>query len=119
MKMVLLVDDDEDVRDALGDLLKLRGFNLKIAGNGLEALQLLQNDGIPCVILLDLVMPVMDGWQFLKRLQSSPSLSSIPVVVISAHAASNPPTGVNRIIAKPVDTDALYAAVDEHCSQAN
>ena len=117
--MVLLVDDDEDVRDSLGDVIKLRGFSLQTASNGLEALQLLQNEGLPCVILLDLVMPVMDGWQFLTKLQALPELSSVPVVVISAHAASNPPTGVDRILAKPIELADLYAAIEEHCSTVN
>jgi len=112
--MVLLVDDDDDVREALAELIKLRGFPLLTATNGVEALSLLQK-GTPCIILLDLVMPIMDGWQLLAKLRASPALREVPVVVISAHAASNPPTGVNRVLTKPIDLEDLYASLEEFC----
>jgi CheY-like chemotaxis protein len=113
--MVLLVDDDADVRDALGDLIKLRGYRVAFAENGQEALDFVLDGNEPCVILLDLVMPVMDGWALLSRLQTSVALRRIPVVVISAHATAVPPTGVQRVLLKPVDPSDLYSAVEEHC----
>lgn len=113
--MVIIVDDDQDIRDTFGDLMRLRGYKVMLARDGQEALELLQRGPEPCVILLDLVMPVMDGWQLLSRLQVSHRLRHIPVVVISAHAAGTPPAGVQRILRKPIDIADLYSAVAEHC----
>src|SRR4051812_20813559 len=62
--MVLIVDDDEDVREAVRDLVGMKGYRVEEARDGEQALALLERTEVPCIILLDLVMPVMDGWQF-------------------------------------------------------
>jgi len=113
--MVIVVDDDEDVREALGDLLRLRGYSVTMAANGREALELLHRCDPPCVILLDLVMPVMDGWQLISQLQMSKVLRDIPVVVISAHAVAMPPAGIEKLLRKPIDLDDLFSTVAKHC----
>jgi len=81
---VLVVEDDPDLREMMEQLLHLEGFATLTAPNGLEALNLL-NAGAPVkVILLDLMMPVMDGWEFRRRQRADPKLANIPVVVMSA-----------------------------------
>lgn len=83
---VLVVDDDEDIRITLADVIEHLGYQAQTAEHGAEALAILQREPVrPSLILLDMMMPVMDGAAFLAELQKSPELASIPVVVISAH----------------------------------
>jgi CheY-like chemotaxis protein len=81
---VLVVEDDPDLREMMEQLLHLEGFAPLTAPNGREALTLLQAGAPVKAILLDLMMPVMDGWEFRERQLSTPELAGIPVVVISA-----------------------------------
>ena len=84
MAQVLLVDDDADIRDSLADILREEGHSVQLAKNGLEALRALSRGAQPHVVLLDLLMPVMDGWTFLSRLRECAELASVQVVVMSA-----------------------------------
>jgi CheY-like chemotaxis protein len=84
-KLVLIVDDDEDIRDAIRQALEDEGYEVADAANGREALELLQTGPIPALILLDLMMPVMTGEQFLLEQRQRPALAQIPVVVLSAN----------------------------------
>jgi CheY-like chemotaxis protein len=82
---VLLVDDDEDTREALSELLRAEGFSVATAQNGREAIRWLrETHPAPSVVLLDLMMPVMDGNEFLRAKQIDPAISLLPVVVMSA-----------------------------------
>src|SRR5262245_34872901 len=83
---VLIVDDDYDIRATLHEILSDEGYDVASSANGFEALQALRSGTAPCLILLDLMMPVMDGWQFRAQQLSDPTLASIPVVVLSADA---------------------------------
>ena len=83
---ILVVDDDADIRDSVAEVLEDAGYRVQQAANGREALDYLQASAYPCIILLDLMMPVMDGPQFRAAQQSKPTLAGIPVVVISAGA---------------------------------
>ena len=85
---VLLVDDDEAIREALTELLVCEGFAVHPAQNGKEALDWLHRNGGPCVVVLDLMMPVMDGRTFLGIRRADPSLSKIPVLVATATRAA-------------------------------
>ena len=113
--MVLVVEDDEDVRDSIFDALTRKGYQVAVAENGQEALAVLAGRPHPCVVLLDLVMPVMDGWQFLSSVQLDPVLARIPVVVVSAHASTHPPAGTSQLLRKPFDFHDLFQAVERHC----
>jgi CheY-like chemotaxis protein len=117
---VLLVEDDVGARDALSDILRDEGYAVATAGNGREALDYLERQGTPCLILLDLVMPVMDGWEFRRRQLAAPALATIPVVVLTATAGEGVPAlAAIDILRKPVDFDALLARVERHCPRGD
>lgn len=118
-RRVLLVDDDEWVRDALAELLSLEGFAVDTARNGLEALERLHEGPTPCVILVDLLMPVMDGWQFCAAQSQDPELRDIPVAIVSATGEPlDPPHRVRAagFFRKPADLKALIATLERYCS---
>jgi len=109
--LVLIVDDDDANREALRDLLDDAGFATVDAHNGLEALKALATmTDAPTFILLDLTMPVMDGWAFCESRKKSRTLSEIPVIAISAAEISdaNRPPGVDAFLPKPIDVE-LFA----------
>src|SRR5436190_19900143 len=87
MECIMIVEDDPDTREMLERFLQLEGFDVRTAANGQIALQSLQADSSPRVILLDLMMPVMNGWQFRQAQTKDPRLSQIPVVVVTAAGA--------------------------------
>jgi CheY-like chemotaxis protein len=110
---ILVVDDDEDCREALTFLLAGEGYAVASAANGREALDYLSHSPIS-LIILDLMMPVMDGWEFRRMQKSDPRLRSVPVVVLTA--AWNPHSiDAQAIIRKPIDIDALITAVKQNC----
>ena len=113
---VLIVEDDADLRDMMAQLLNLEGFNAATVANGREALEYLQESDRPDVILLDLMMPVMDGWEFRRRQQADPSVAGVPVIVLSAldptRAAD---VNANAFLKKPLDFDRLLALVRSYC----
>lgn len=81
---VLLIEDDADVRTTLADILELEGFQVEWCEDGATALERLRAGDRPDVILLDLMMPQMDGWQFRASQEADPKMAAIPVVVLSA-----------------------------------
>lgn len=83
-KTILVVDDDAGIREALGAVLENAGYLVRLADNGETALGALAGPELPSLILLDLMMPVMDGWQFRSRQLADTRLREIPVVIISA-----------------------------------
>jgi CheY-like chemotaxis protein len=115
-RLVLLVDDDAGIRAALTDFLLDEGFVVHTAQNGREALEWLRgNGGRPTVVLLDLMMPVMDGQAFLEARACDPELSQIPVVVVSADPRrAELASGHERcvVIGKPVAPEGLLQAID-------
>ena len=87
-KAILIVEDNADIRDTFRTLFELEGFDVRLAANGEDALHRLDDEpAAPCLILLDLAMPVMDGWQFLDVLRSREDGGDIPVTVLSANVA--------------------------------
>ena len=84
MKTVLLVEDDDTLRGAMRLVLQWEGYRVECAGDGYEALELLHRPERPSLILLDLMLPVLDGWQFRQALKDDARLAAIPVVVVSA-----------------------------------
>ena len=118
MPLVLIVDDDEDVRESLKEAVELIGREVETAPDGAAALEALAHLVRPCLILLDLVMPRMDGWRFLAKLRADAQLADIPVVVVSAHAGTHPPEGADGLLSKPLDLGDLSQTVLAHCPNA-
>ncbi len=118
---ILVVDDDAAVRQAVGTSLEREGYTVTPAGNGREALRQMAGPPLPDLILLDLAMPVMDGWQFLQRLRSEPVWADIPVVILSAaerRRACSTPLAVVDYLQKPVPVDELARTVHHHTRPA-
>lgn len=112
---VLVVDDDDAIRDALRDLLEDAGFDSLGARDGLEALRVLAALATaPAFILLDLMMPVMDGWAFCETRRKSRTFSEVPVIAISADDISEAsrPAGIDAFLAKPIDLDKFARLAD-------
>jgi CheY-like chemotaxis protein len=117
--MVLIVDDDEDLRESVRDLLHRRGYDVGTAADGRAALEILRAAERVCIVLLDLVMPIMDGWRFIEAVRRQSSLASVPIVIVSGHAATHAPEGVAGIVRKPIDLSELFAIVERHCGPAS
>jgi CheY-like chemotaxis protein len=111
---VLVVDDDPEIRTAVRDVLEDDGYHVVAASNGKEALRLLPKMDRPCVILLDLMMPVMNGWDLLEILKEDELLMDIPVTLVSA-AADHIPAGTH-LLKKPIDLGALLETVHQACA---
>jgi CheY-like chemotaxis protein len=117
-RVLLLVEDDSDVREAITEVLQSSGREVFLARDGAEALALLDRMPRPCLILLDLIMPHMDGFEFLSQLVERPDSGDFPVLVLSAHnqiAEAEEHPGVLGTLQKPFDVDELLRIVSEHC----
>jgi CheY-like chemotaxis protein len=117
-KPVMVVDDDNDIRDALREVLEDEGYRVLDFPNGRAALEFLKTGVFPGVILLDLMMPVMNGWQFRAAQLEDPALAGIPVVVISADGSMIQKTEAMRAAArirKPIELEDLLHTVGQYC----
>lgn len=115
---VLIVEDDEDMRNTLQAFLEMHGYSAVVAANGADGLRKLRAGLRPCLILLDLMMPEKNGFQFRVEQVVDPALAEIPVVIYSgdveAQADAAVLGGVARL-AKPVDADRLLTVVKAYC----
>jgi CheY-like chemotaxis protein len=115
---ILLIEDDADIRDAMVSILESEGYSVSAASHGAEGLAHLQAGNKPCLILLDLMMPVMDGWTFCQERSKTPSLAAIPIVVLSAVARQDPRNASLHAVEhlpKPLNIDKLLAVVQRYC----
>ena len=116
---VLVVDDDLDIREALTDILEDRGFHVTSAANGREALTVLRSGNAPpSAILLDLMMPVMDGYGFLEEYRKDASLAVIPVAIITAgHGVDRSRIDeITPIVPKPINVPRLLRILNDLCA---
>jgi CheY-like chemotaxis protein len=113
---VLIVEDDELIRRAMQMVLEWEGYRVDCANNGLEALDYLRAGARPSVILLDVMMPVLDGEQFRRQQLSDPALASIPVIVVSAASFASAVDGAYHV-RKPFEIQELLGALREHGHQ--
>jgi CheY-like chemotaxis protein len=111
---VLVVEDDDDIRDMIGELLEDEGYETALAKNGRNALELLEKMPRPALVLADLLMPVMDGWELLKALSGNDRLATIPVIIMSGTNLPNVPPN-QTVIKKPADMGILLRIVHDHC----
>lgn len=118
-KTILVVEDYKPTQDVIRTALEMEGYHVLTADDGKAAVEILQTAKRPCLILLDLMLPIMNGWEFLEELRKASDilLASLPVVVVSAatdaqKAASGQAQGYMR---KPIDLELLYKTVEKFC----
>ena len=117
-RLILVVDDDQDFRAAVRDLLVDAGFEVQTARNGQDALEVLEKIDTPALILLDFMMPEMNGRQFLAARRRDERLRSIPVVILSAQTRewASGVLDADQVIAKPIDADELIMLATSYCA---
>ena len=113
---VFIIEDDVDTREMLAKFLELEGYNVELASNGRQALDRLSGGTDACVILLDLMMPVMDGWEFRRHQAQDQRLKAIPTIVVSAAGRDRmAQIPADAYLSKPVDMDELLSRVSQFC----
>jgi CheY-like chemotaxis protein len=113
---ILVVEDDRDLRDTLCDALRLEGYEVVCVEHGEAALRHLTTGAKPCVILLDLMMPVMDGWTFRQEILKDRTWAAIPVVVMTAVGVQRAKTvHSDAILYKPLQMDSVVDVVQAYC----
>lgn len=114
-RTVLIIDDDRDILDAMREVLAREGYRVLSAGNGIEAFTVLGAETVD-VILLDLLMPAMSGWEFLEQSASDDRLTAVPIIVISAapHDVELNAPHVRAVLQKPFERGALLDLVATH-----
>ena len=120
MQGILVVDDSTSVRNALVTLFRNEGYEARGARDGMEALRLLRNGFDASLVVLDMMMPQMDGWDFCQAQRRDPALADIPVIILTS--VVNPMLEAKKLHAvagfrKPLDVYALLEAVSEHCAR--
>jgi CheY-like chemotaxis protein len=117
-RRILVVDDEPDIRDSLSEALELVKCEVEQASNGLHALSVLSRVQLPSLILLDLMMPHMDGFDFIKERDQDVRLKNIPVIVISADGAADTKIkglNVQGCLKKPIELQRLFDVVEVYC----
>jgi CheY-like chemotaxis protein len=117
MAYVMIVDDDRMILDAMSEILMDEGFAVETAVHGREALDKLVRVGPPCLMFVDLMMPVMNGVELVKQLRAAPQYAAIPVVTFSAGRCLAPPEGT-RFLSKPVRYDDVMQEVEVFCRRS-
>jgi CheY-like chemotaxis protein len=116
---VLIVEDDHSIRELYKEVIEFGGFKVHTAGNGLEALNQLRETPAPCLIILDMMMPVMNGREFLDVIKKDNELAKIPIYVFSANANTALAEGSLGLFPKPVELEQIMQIVSKHCVRAN
>lgn len=116
-KRILVVEDDNSIRELLVELLQSEGYEVAAAVNGLEGIKYLQANGNPDLILIDLMMPIMDGYTFRSEQMKNAEWSKVPVVVMSAEANAKEKMknfGITAFLSKPVELDTILKTVEKY-----
>src|SRR3954468_11499484 len=115
--LVAISEDDREFRNMLRELLEEEQYKVVALANGAEALAALRGETLPNVILLDVSMPVMDGFDFLRYRNEDPRLAAVPVVLVTnAKPHERPTIGVNDVVRKPIDIDEILFAIKRYCT---
>jgi CheY-like chemotaxis protein len=114
-KSILVVEDDPSIREVMKDVLELSGYRVVTAANGREGYEILKRGEKPGVVFLDLMMPVMDGWEFMANRKTDSELSRIPVVVLTASQYLPQPEGASHYLAKPLELETLLSVARNYC----
>lgn len=115
--LVAIIEDDDEFRVMLQELLEEENYRVVAVANGAQALKQLRGEARPDVILLDVAMPVMDGFDFLQRRGEDPELADVPVVLVTnAKPHERPTAGVRDVVRKPIDIDEVLFAIKRYCT---
>ena len=114
-RIVLIVDDDASLREVLQEALELEHHLAAVASDGVAALRWLRQHGIPCLILLDLMMPTMNGWEVVDELVKDDRLAQVPIVIITAFGKDLGNAAGLPVLRKPIELDDLLRVVDSYC----
>lgn len=117
-KSILIVEDEEFIRENLKMLLEFEGYPVFTANNGKEGLKALRAMQHPCLVLLDLLMPVMNGFEFLEAKGHDDVIAAIPVCVVSGVAEKPGVSGIQAFIKKPIEFDGLLKFVRTYCGES-
>lgn len=112
---ILVVEDDDDIRNAIVDLLETEGYSTEAAVNGKDALDKLEVIPKPCLVLLDMMMPIMNGREFLDTVMKNSHLAPIPVLIVSAVADKTNTEGSVGFLKKPIDIEVVLKVVGQYC----
>lgn len=112
---ILIVDDEQDIRETLEEFLSDEGFSVRSASDGAAALRLLEEPELPCVVILDLIMPVVDGNEVIDEMKKSQRLAGVPVIITTSDP-SRAPQGV-PLMKKPVSLTGLLSAIEQFCAR--
>jgi len=118
MNPVLVVEDNEEVREVLEEILRREGASVETANDGAEAWERVRRPPLPCLILLDLKMPVMDGIQFLRERNRDPEIARIPVIMLTGSVeleGREQELNFQGFVRKPFDPDDLARHIREYC----
>ncbi len=116
LKTILVIEDDHDTRVSMRQQLESEGYFVFSAADGRQGLELLRRIKPPCLILLDLVMPKMDGESFVNAIEADPQLHIIPVVLITAFPDKAKPLLTRELVRKPINLKTLLDVVEKYCS---
>jgi CheY-like chemotaxis protein len=112
---VLVIEDEQELREMIREALELNGYRVVTADEGQAALDAISNIENLCLVLLDLLMPGMNGWDFFDKLRALPGFADVPVVVHTS-VPSRAPIGATRVVQKPLAFDRLLSVVQEFCA---
>jgi CheY-like chemotaxis protein len=113
---ILIIDDDQAIRDSLKMVLELEGYAVATAANGRDGLRELETSPKePCLIVVDLMMPIMNGWEFLDAIGQDPRLRCLPVLILTAHNERARPLPQRPILRKPIDSERFLKLVRTNC----
>lgn len=116
---ILVVEDDDDIRSAIVDLLETEGYSTESAVNGKDALEKLSIIPKPCLVLLDMMMPIMNGREFLDTVMKDSHLAPIPVLIVSAVADKTNTQGSVGFLKKPIDIEVVLKVVGQYCDSVS
>jgi CheY-like chemotaxis protein len=118
MERVLIVEDDEDLRELFAEVLSEAGYGVNHAENGKVALDVLEQSDDLCLVLLDLMMPIMSGPELARRMKQSPRLAAMPIVALSAGGQPSDVPQADVFLRKPLEPEKLLEVVARYCGGA-
>jgi CheY-like chemotaxis protein len=112
---VLIVDDERDNRELLAEFLEIAGYGARTCGSAAEATQILEAEGLPCLVIADVRMPDVDGPTFIETLRRRPGFADLPAIFVTGMDVGRLGNLREQVLAKPLELEALMEIVDRHC----